>query len=215
MESVSRSYLHVLACRACLAFQFSSRRGGLTSPGAECSRRLRAASTATSQGLVGARQTSLDRRTAVSAASASPAATKRWTRRSSVCTRPKQPITAGLGGLWKPPSTRRESGWTGSKNRRLLEPIGNMPPAQNPRCSPYNSNRSQPSRLDSNLDGSGEAGAVHSAKQCLTAFASSTGRLNSAFESWSSIAERLWLRSPRTRDRSSLASHRACSSSCD
>lgn len=214
MESVSRSCPHVLACRACLAFQFSSRRGGLTSPGAECSRRLRAASTATSQSLVGAWQTSLGRRTAVSAASASPAATKRWTRRSAVCTRPKQPITAGLGGLWKPPSTRRESVWTGSRTAGCSNPSATCP-RQNPRCSPYNSNRSQPSRLDSSMDASGEAGAVHSAKQCLTAFASSTGRLNSAFESWSSIAEQLWLRSRRRRDQSFLASYRACSNSCD
>jgi transposase InsO family protein len=36
----------------------------------------------------------------------------------------------GLGAASKRSSMRRSSGWTGSNHRRLLEPIGNIPPAE-------------------------------------------------------------------------------------
>ena len=53
-----------------------------------------------------------------------------WPRPSTVSTRPRSSIGAGRGGRSKPSSSRRWNGSIGSNNRRLLESIGNIPPAE-------------------------------------------------------------------------------------
>ena len=53
-----------------------------------------------------------------------------WPRPSTVFTKPRSSIGAGSGGRSMPSSSRRWNGSTGSTIAGLLEPIGNIPPAE-------------------------------------------------------------------------------------
>jgi len=74
----------------------------------------------------------------------------------------------------KPSSTPAGHGGTCSTTGRLLEPIGNVPPAGVRNASTFSSSASRPSRPDSNQGASGEAGTVHidTKRICPTALGS-------------------------------------------
>ena len=53
-----------------------------------------------------------------------------WPRPSTVSTKPRSSIGAGRGGRSTPSSSQRLEWVDWFNNRRLLEPIGNIPPAE-------------------------------------------------------------------------------------
>ncbi len=65
----------------------------------------------------------------------------------------------GPGARWKPSSSRRWNGWIWFNNRRLLEPIGNIPPAEAEERY-YASWRPSHGSVNSNQPASGKPGAV-------------------------------------------------------
>src|SRR5581483_6535915 len=97
-----------------------------------------------------------------SAASAT-ATTMPWPKPSTVSTRPRSSTAAALGVLWKPSSTPRSNGWTGSTtggfSRRSAT---SRPPRPKPPTMP--TWRNSLSQRDSNQIASGVTGAVQAAQ---------------------------------------------------